>query len=307
MELIAPYVKRRCIGGSDIPSVLKTGQRYVESGYAVTYDFMVEELGTIGEVRRAHAVHLELGRSMNDTNRGNIAIKPSMAGLSLETANPTVADRTFEKYLSELLRTFHASGTEIEVDAESSAQLPHKLAVINELRKTLPKKWTKGLRVAVQMHLADITKHAEAHKLFEYPVRIVKGAGVYKEDPRLIVDKKEIERRALQYAYEAFCNGERPYIATVRDRKYIRGLLHDLRCLGVKKDQFEIQLLHGIGWSLARELHDEGYVVRIYIPFVTPFCKDAWKPYVARRIMTLASAWFNDYASRFHSDDTAIS
>lgn len=300
---IGGFVKRYCIGGFDIPSVLHTGRRYVESGYQVSYDLMLEDLETSFEVKRARAVLGKLARRMDTSNTGNIVVKPSMCGLSLKTDIPGVADRMFKKYLRDLISLVFqqspAGKMEVEVDAESSAQLKRKLAVILELQGSLPKEWVNRLRVAVQMHLSDLPEYAETYKIFEQPVRIVKGAGVYKEDLAKVVDGDEIRRRALQYSYEAICNNKRPYVATVRDREYARALLHDFRCLGITKDKFEIQMLHGIGFDLARELHDEGYSVRIYIPFVMPWCKDAWKPYIARRITTLASAWLGEYARRF--------
>ena len=45
------------------------------------------------------------------------------------------------------------------------------------------------------------------------------------------------------------------------------------------KDQFEFQMLFGIRRDLQRRLVDQGYRVRVYIPFGT-----AWYPYLMRRL-----------------------
>jgi len=48
---------------------------------------------------------------------------------------------------------------------------------------------------------------------------------------------------------------------------------------GVAKDRFEFQMLYGIKRDLQRELVNEGYNVRVYVPFGSE-----WYPYFMRRL-----------------------
>ena len=48
---------------------------------------------------------------------------------------------------------------------------------------------------------------------------------------------------------------------------------------GVAKDAFEFQMLYGIRRDLQTRLHEEGYNVRVYVPF-----GDSWYPYLMRRL-----------------------
>ena len=45
------------------------------------------------------------------------------------------------------------------------------------------------------------------------------------------------------------------------------------------KDRLEFQMLYGIRRDLQRQLVDEGYTVRVYVPFGRQ-----WYPYVMRRM-----------------------
>jgi proline dehydrogenase len=47
----------------------------------------------------------------------------------------------------------------------------------------------------------------------------------------------------------------------------------------MRKDQFEFQMLFGIRRDLQRRLADQGYHIRVYIPYGT-----AWYPYLMRRL-----------------------
>jgi proline dehydrogenase len=48
---------------------------------------------------------------------------------------------------------------------------------------------------------------------------------------------------------------------------------------GVGSERFEFQMLYGIRRDLQRQLVDQGYRLRLYIPYGT-----AWYPYFMRRL-----------------------
>ena len=48
---------------------------------------------------------------------------------------------------------------------------------------------------------------------------------------------------------------------------------------GIAKDDFEFQMLYGVRRDLQTRLREEGYNVRVYIPF-----GDSWYPYLMRRL-----------------------
>ena len=56
----------------------------------------------------------------------------------------------------------------------------------------------------------------------------------------------------------------------------------------IPKDAYEFQMLYGIKRSLQETLVDQGYQVRVYVPYGT-----AWYPYFVRRLAERpANLWF---------------
>jgi proline dehydrogenase len=72
--------------------------------------------------------------------------------------------------------------------------------------------------------------------------------------------------------------GNYPAIAT-QDEKIIKELNAYVAEKGIDKAGFEYQMLYGIRRDLQDSLVQEGYNVRIYVPF-----GDSWYPYFTRRL-----------------------
>ena len=56
---------------------------------------------------------------------------------------------------------------------------------------------------------------------------------------------------------------------------------------GIDPDQFEFQMIHGIGRKAQQRLRQEGYAVRVYVPFGTE-----WAPYFVRRLAERPANFF---------------
>jgi proline dehydrogenase len=72
--------------------------------------------------------------------------------------------------------------------------------------------------------------------------------------------------------------GHLPALAT-HDERLIRLARAFAMARGIAKDRFEFQFLYGIRRDLQERLVQEGYRVRIYVPFGTH-----WYPYFMRRL-----------------------
>jgi proline dehydrogenase len=72
--------------------------------------------------------------------------------------------------------------------------------------------------------------------------------------------------------------GEYPAIAT-HDEKMIAATKEYAASKKLGKDAFEFQMLYGIRRDLQKQLVEEGYRLRLYVPF-----GKAWYPYYMRRL-----------------------
>jgi proline dehydrogenase len=67
-------------------------------------------------------------------------------------------------------------------------------------------------------------------------------------------------------------------IAT-HDQRIIRATIEFARAEGLAREAFEFQMLYGIRRDLQARLRDDGWRVRVYIPFGSH-----WFPYLTRRL-----------------------
>jgi proline dehydrogenase len=78
-----------------------------------------------------------------------------------------------------------------------------------------------------------------------------------------------------------------PAIAT-HDEKILGEAMEYVRGRGIRADSFEFQMLYGIRRDLQRQLIEQGYRLRLYVPYGTE-----WYPYFMRRLAERpANLWF---------------
>jgi proline dehydrogenase len=72
------------------------------------------------------------------------------------------------------------------------------------------------------------------------------------------------------------------------DEKIIHAAREYAAANGIPNSAYEYQMLYGIRRELQKELVDQGYSLRVYVPYGT-----AWYPYLVRRLAERpANLWF---------------
>ncbi|HWK88781.1 MAG TPA: proline dehydrogenase family protein, partial [Longimicrobium sp.] len=108
-------------------------------------------------------------------------------------------------------------------------------------------------------------------------VRLCKGA--YLEPPSVAYpDKADVDRAYVQEMERLLEAGVYPAIAT-HDEAMIDHARRFVWERGIGKESFEFQMLYGVRRDLQTRLREEGYHVRVYVPF-----GDSWYPYLMRRL-----------------------
>ena len=133
------------------------------------------------------------------------------------------------------------------------------------------------IRAVLQAYLFRTEK--DARKLSEagIPVRLCKGA--YNEAGDVAyLDKADVDANYLKIARLLLDEGVNAAIAT-HDPKMIDGVLAHAREKGYGPNRFEFQMLYGVRRDLQQRLVDQGWKVRLYVPFGS-----AWYPYFMRRL-----------------------
>ena len=108
-------------------------------------------------------------------------------------------------------------------------------------------------------------------------MRLVKGA--YKESPEVAYpDKKDVDENYKKIIKKHLLNGSYTAIASHDDQiiSYTKQLVKEYN---IPRDQFEFQMLYGIRTQSQIELAQEGYKMRVYVPY-----GNDWYGYFMRRL-----------------------
>lgn len=108
-------------------------------------------------------------------------------------------------------------------------------------------------------------------------VRICKGA--YKEPADIAYqDMPTIRKRFIEYMEMLTTKSRYPGIAT-HDEALIQATKDFVAREGISNDRFEFQMLYGIRPESQQTIAQEGYNMRVYVPYGTE-----WLPYFSRRL-----------------------
>lgn len=108
-------------------------------------------------------------------------------------------------------------------------------------------------------------------------IRMVKGAYL---EPETVAypDKADVDQNYRRLVYQHLKAGNYTNVAT-HDETIIDDVKRFVLAHGIERDQFEFQMLYGIRRDLQKALAQEGYRVRVYLPYGRD-----WYAYFSRRI-----------------------
>jgi proline dehydrogenase len=281
--LFRPLVKR-FIAGDDLETALAECVKLTERGYLITLDYlgentaseaeanaavrtyrqMLDRIASVGVVQSFHRTPLiDHGRLYRDPL--NISIKLTQCGLD---QGEGFAERNYREVLS----TAQGHGNFVRIDMESSAYTERTLAMIERV-------WPlhKNTGTVLQSYLYRTDADLERMIALGARVRLVKGA--YLEPAEVAYpEKSKVDEAYVRQAKRLLTAGFYPAIAT-QDEAIIRTLNAFVAEQGIDRASFEYQMLYGVRRDLQESLRQEGYNVRVYVPF-----GESWYPYFTRRL-----------------------
>jgi proline dehydrogenase len=194
-----------------------------------------------------------------------ISVKLSQLGLTIDRETCLVN-------LGQILRQARELGVTVEVDMEQSELVPQTLEVFRLCAPEYPR-----LRLAMQACLRRTPWDLETLAPLKPRVRLVKGA--YSEPLEASIrSRSEV---AAQYKFLTdwlFEHGSDPAFGT-HDDACIEHAMAAATRTGAGQAGFEFQMLYGVRRDLQDRLAQDGFRVRVYIPFGS-----AWYPYLMRRM-----------------------
>ena len=279
---LAQKVAYRFVAGETAREVITASQALNEQGMLVTIDYLGESVTDSAEAVASKDEILKLLDRIDASGvQANVSVKLSQLGLKI---NPTLALDNMRQILQ------HASTYQnrVRIDMEESQVVDTTLEIYRTLRD---REGLDNVGVVIQAYL--YRSEADVGRLIDEGawVRLCKGA--YAEPPEVAfpvkadTDANYIKLTQMMLAENARQNGVYLGIAT-HDKNMIDAAIQYSQRQNIPADAFEFQMLYGIRRELQEWLVQQGYRLRIYVPYGT-----AWYPYFVRRLAERpANLWF---------------
>jgi proline dehydrogenase len=290
---IAWRVASRFVAGERVEDAIRAIRELNEKCINATLDQLGEHTSTVEEADRATQGILYLLDQIDKAGvRANVSIKLTQIGMGLD-------EEICRQNLAIILDQVKRHGNFLRIDMEDTPYTDTTLSLYYSMLQRGFNVSQVGLVVQSMLYRTE----ADVRKLLEYNthIRLVKGA--YKEPSDKAFPKKaDVDANfdlLTKLMIDAACKIEAnkisvdgrvppiPAIAT-HDEKRIAFAKQYAQKVGLPREALEFQMLYGIRRDLQEQLVNEGYPVRIYVPFGTH-----WYPYFMRRLAERpANIWF---------------
>ena len=256
---------RRFIAGETAGEAIAAARTVEGTGCLQTLDYLGESVASLAEADAATRDYLNVIDEIIRSGIGrNLSLKLTQLGLDVDRAS---AVDNLRKILA------RADGFFVRIDMESTRYTDVTLDIFELL-------WEQGyhqIGVVLQADLYRTEQDLRRVMRLGARVRLVKGA--YKE-PRTMAykHKADVDAAYARLIKVLLTEGNYPAIAT-HDPVLIEQTRRMARDHQIAVDRFEFQMLYGIRRDLQIRLVEQGYRVRVYIPFGRQ-----WFPYFMRRL-----------------------
>jgi proline dehydrogenase len=257
----------RFVAGETLDEAIGACHDLVSQGMTITLDQLGENVHTQAEVDAATATYVDMLRRLaREGLAPNVSVKLTMLGFDLGDEVATAAMET-------ILETAREVKGFVRIDMEGSAYTERTMRVFYELHDRFPDE--VGIVIQTYLHRAE----ADVRECISRKARVRLVKGAYAEPASVAFqDAAKVDGNYVTLMKVLLDEGNFPALAT-HDPALIQQALAYVRQRGIALDRFEFQMLYGVRRDEQLRLAEEGYGMRVYVPYGTE-----WYPYFTRRI-----------------------
>ena len=270
---IGRRMSSRFVAGMEVEDVLHAAESVNSQGIFATLDSLGESVATPDEARHSADVYHQL---LDDIKRrglnANVSVKLSQMGLELD---PELAYEIAAELVAHAVETDNF----VRIDMEGSALTQVTLDIVNRIHagESSGKPNRGHVGVVIQAYLYRSEK--DICDLMSNGIRVRLCKGAYQEPPQVaFASKADVDANFVRLMRMLVRSNIYHGIAT-HDDAMIEATKQFVRERSIDPSEFEFQMLYGVRRDLQRSLVDEGYGMRVYIPFGRE-----WYPYFMRRL-----------------------
>lgn len=263
---VVKFFARRYIAGEKLEDAVRVVKALNARGICATIDILGEDVTDKAQALAAVAGYKEVLAAISaESLDANVSLKPTQFGLKI--------DKGFcRDNIAAVCEEAKLRGNFVRMDMEDRTCTQDTLDIYLDLKKQYGNCGTV-IQSYLRRSLDDCTQLAKE----KANIRLCKG--IYNE-PRAVAfkDKAVINANYALLLEVLFAGGCYVGIAT-HDEKMVWEALRLIYKFGLKKDQYEFQMLLGVDAELRDIIVSQGHRLRIYVPF-----GKHWYPYSTRRL-----------------------
>jgi proline dehydrogenase len=272
-KTIVRKVSERYIAGATLDHAVRTVRALNSKGAMATVDVLGEFIANIDQAQENMRYSCEVIRRLHsDGLQGNLSIKLTSLGLGID-------EKMCEQFVREILITARENGNMfVRMDMENSPYTDMTLALYRKLRRDFSNVGAV-LQSYMRRTLSDINKLITEGEVLNVATNIRLCKGIYVEPEAIAFQKRaEVQENYMLSLDALFTAGAYVGIAT-HDDALINGAKQLIRTHNLSNDRFEFQMLLGVREQVRDHLIQEGYRLRVYVPF-----GEDWYGYSIRRL-----------------------
>ncbi|MBT2682573.1 proline dehydrogenase [Bacillus sp. ISL-37] len=257
---------KRFVSGETVEQSVEAIKELNSKNLAATVDFLGEFVDNEKEANeRAEssiAMIKAIGREKLDAQ---LSVKMTSLGFD-------ISENVVMNNMRRIMDTAKENNVFVTIDMEDYERCQKTLDIFKQLKSEYD-----NIGTVIQAYLYRTEKDIEDLNQYSPNLRLVKGA--YKESPEVAFpEKKDVDENFKKIIKMHLLNGNYTAVAS-HDDNIINFTKEFAKANNIPKSQFEFQMLFGIMPERQLQLAEEGYTMRVYVPFGTD-----WYGYFMRRL-----------------------
>ncbi len=262
---IVRHFAGRYIAGETLADAVRCVRQLNGEGVCATLDVLGEDITNQDEAAHSRNQSIEVLHAIaKEKLDSNLSIKITSLGLKLGKDICT-------ENIREILKVAAKYGTFVRFDMEDSTCTSDTIEIFQTLQKDFP-----NIGIVLQAYMRR--SEADVNALMKNKTNFRLCKGIYKEPPDIAFQgRKEVQDNYLKLLEMMLKNKCYVGIAT-HDSILVDGANRIIKEMGLKRNEYEFQMLLGVRPELRKKLVAEGHKVRLYVPF-----GEHWYGYSTRR------------------------
>jgi proline dehydrogenase len=264
---IVGFFAKGYIAGENLSDAIATTKELNRKGMVATIDILGEFIKTREEATFFKQQCLDILNGIDkDDIDANLSLKPTQMGLELDKEFAFANIREIVA-LAASLKNF------VRIDMEDHPCTDDTLEFFRRLREEFPGHVGVVVQSYMRRTLNDIEELSDGLLNF----RLCKG--IYNEPRKVAYKDMEIINRNFTCCLEKMFEKKAYVGIATHDEKLVFEAQQLINKFGLKREEYEFQMLLGVDPELRDLLVEQGHRLRIYVPF-----GEKWMPYSRRRL-----------------------